>query len=58
VLRREFMTREEVLTQLRLHGIQDASQVKRAYLEPNGMISVVRRGDGEVDEPTEPPARG
>lgn len=45
VMRREFMTREEVLTQLRLHGIEDPSLVKRAYLEPNGMISVVRRDD-------------
>ncbi|MGW2143388.1 DUF421 domain-containing protein [Nonomuraea bangladeshensis] len=51
VMRREFMTREEVLTQLRLHGIQDLDEVKSAYLEPNGLISVVRRDRGEVDEP-------
>ncbi|GAA3158969.1 DUF421 domain-containing protein [Planomonospora alba] len=58
LMRREFMTREEVLSQLRLHGIQDPAQVKRAYLEPNGMISVLRRDEGEVDDPPEPPARG
>ncbi|MFC4059070.1 DUF421 domain-containing protein [Planomonospora corallina] len=58
VMRREFMTREEVLSQLRLHGIQEIAQVERAYLEPNGMISVVRRDEGEVDEPAEPPSRG
>ncbi|WP_449065049.1 DUF421 domain-containing protein [Planomonospora algeriensis] len=58
VMRREFMTREEVLSQLRLHGIQDPAQVERAYLEPNGMISVLRRDHGETDQPEEPPSRG
>uniref|UniRef100_UPI0008324B7F DUF421 domain-containing protein n=1 Tax=Rhodococcus phenolicus TaxID=263849 RepID=UPI0008324B7F len=41
LMRREFMTREEVESQLRLHGIDDISGVERAYLEPNGMISVL-----------------
>jgi uncharacterized membrane protein YcaP (DUF421 family) len=43
VLRRELMTREEVLSQLRLHGIEDPVEVARAYIEPNGRISVLRR---------------
>jgi uncharacterized membrane protein YcaP (DUF421 family) len=51
VLRRELMTKEEVLSQLRLHGIEDLSQVKRAYIEPNGMISVIRADGGEVEAP-------
>lgn len=41
VMRREFITEEEVRTQLRLHGISDLTEVARAYLEPNGMISIV-----------------
>ncbi len=48
---REFMTMEEVLSQLRLHGIQDPAQVHLAYLEPNGMISVLREGGEETETP-------
>jgi uncharacterized membrane protein YcaP (DUF421 family) len=51
VLRRELMTEDEVLSQLRLHGVDDISQVKRAYIEPNGMISVLRKDGGEVEAP-------
>ncbi|GAA3643082.1 DUF421 domain-containing protein [Streptomyces chitinivorans] len=54
VMRREMMTEGEIMTQLRLHGIEDVSQVRRAYLEPNGMISILRRGGGEPDEPPRP----
>ncbi|MFG2102651.1 DUF421 domain-containing protein [Micromonospora echinaurantiaca] len=57
VMRREFMTYDEVLSQLRLHGIEDVTRVRRAYLEPNGMISVLRGDDAEVDEPVESPVR-
>ncbi len=41
VMRREFMTYDEVMSQLRLHGIEDVARVRRAYLEPNGMVSVL-----------------
>ncbi len=54
VMRREFMTDEEVASILRLHGIEDIAVVKRARIEPNGMVSVVRRDGGETDVP-EPP---
>jgi len=57
VMRREFMTYEEVLSQLRLHGLTDPADVKRADIEPNGMISIVRRDGGEPDEPLRPPAQ-
>jgi uncharacterized membrane protein YcaP (DUF421 family) len=43
VMRRELMTTEEVSSQLRLHGIDDIAMVERACIEPNGMISVIRR---------------
>lgn len=57
-LRREFMTNDEVMTQLRLRGVEDISQVHRAYLEPNGGISIVtheededaKRSAGEEDQ--------
>src|SRR5690625_1519405 len=40
-MHREFMTREELLSQLRTHGIEDPSGVHRAYLEPSGLVSVI-----------------
>jgi len=57
-LRREFMRRDELTAQLRLHGITDVRDVARAYLEPSGMISVIRKDQGEVDDPPKPPAAG
>ncbi|KUI48511.1 hypothetical protein AU198_21385 [Mycobacterium sp. GA-1199] len=53
-MRREFMRRDEIESQLRLHGISDVEGVQRAYLEPNGMISVLRR-DGAENGPVEKP---
>lgn len=46
-MRREFMTYEEVMTQLRLHGIGGVAEVERAFLEPNGGISVVPKEPAE-----------
>lgn len=41
VMRSEFITEEEVLAQLRLHGYSEIHMIARAYLEPNGMISII-----------------
>lgn len=41
-LRREFMNREELMAELRMHGVTDVKEVARAYLEPSGMISIIR----------------
>ena len=54
-LRREFLTREELDAQLRLQGIDDINQVRRAYLEPNGMISVFKRDDDDEDSSPQRP---
>src|SRR3712207_3334968 len=47
-LRREFMRRDELMEQLRLHGLTDVTRVARAYLEHNGMVSVIRKDAAEV----------
>lgn len=55
VSRRGLMTDDEIQTQLRLHGIEDINDVRHAYLEPNGMVSVIRH-DGDVpDDPVKQP---
>jgi uncharacterized membrane protein YcaP (DUF421 family) len=39
-MRAEFLTTEELMSQLRLQGIEDIHQVKRAYIESDGRISI------------------
>lgn len=54
-MRRELMNEAEVQTQLRLHGIEDIDNVEHAYIEPNGMVSIVLRGPpGTAESPKHP----
>ena len=55
VMRREFMSEDEVMSQLRLHGVTELRDVERAYVEPNGMVSVLRRDGAESEEPPRAP---
>ena len=41
-LRREFMTEDELKAQLRLQGVEKVSQVRHAYIEHDGRVSVIR----------------
>jgi uncharacterized membrane protein YcaP (DUF421 family) len=50
-MRREFVTHEELMSQLRLHGIERLSQVKFAAMEHDGSISVIRTDGEEGDAP-------
>lgn len=47
-MRRELITRDELMAQLRAHGVDDFRKVKEANLETNGEISVVRIEKGEI----------
>jgi uncharacterized membrane protein YcaP (DUF421 family) len=49
-LAEELITEEELMTQLRLNGIEDIADVKAAYLEGNGEISVIKRPGAGEDE--------
>lgn len=42
-MRRELMTEEELRSKLREKGVDDLSQVKSAYMEPDGAVSVITR---------------
>ena len=46
-MRREFIGAEDLMSKLREHGVDDLAQVKRAVMESNGEVSVVRF-DGAV----------
>lgn len=42
-LRRQFMTENELMSKLREHGVDKLAEIKRAYMEGSGNITVLRR---------------
>jgi uncharacterized membrane protein YcaP (DUF421 family) len=50
-LRREYITRQELNEKLREQGIADLAEVRVAYLEGDGQISVIRKSDGSDQSP-------
>lgn len=44
-MRAEFVTREELMAQLREHGVDDCARVKAAWMEANGRITVIRHDE-------------
>ena len=42
-LRTEFVSDEELKSKLREHGVTDPREVDKAYMEPDGQVTVVRR---------------
>jgi len=42
-MREEFITVEELMAQLRENGLEDCKDVKAAYMEADGCISIIRR---------------
>ncbi len=43
-LRRELITNDELMSQLRKQGVEDLAKVKAAYMESDGSISVIEYG--------------
>jgi len=43
-MRREYITPAELMSELRQHGVEELSAIRRAYIEPDGHISVLKRG--------------
>lgn len=50
-MRAEMISKDELLSQLREQGIEDPAQVKRACMEANGNISVIRVDGDETAKP-------
>jgi len=46
-LEKEFVTEDELMSQLRQQGLEDASLVKKCYLESNGHFSVLTQSRDE-----------
>ncbi|MND06185.1 hypothetical protein D3C83_274220 [compost metagenome] len=47
-LRKEMLTLDDLRSYLREQGIEDVSEVRRCYLEPDGHLSVIKREPGEA----------
>lgn len=50
-MHRELVTLDELKSQLRLEGVEDISEVKLAYLESDGRISVITKSEGKTKAP-------
>jgi uncharacterized membrane protein YcaP (DUF421 family) len=50
-MRREFITEDEVLMQLREQGLDDVAKVKEAYIESDGRVSVIQYRQKRHDQP-------
>jgi uncharacterized membrane protein YcaP (DUF421 family) len=51
-MRKEMITRAELMSQLRQQGIEDISEVKESYLEPGGNVSIIKKNsDDDVQKP-------
>ncbi|WP_439612752.1 DUF421 domain-containing protein [Reyranella sp.] len=42
-MRREFVTEEELMAQIREKGCEDCREIKAAYIEADGRISIIKR---------------
>lgn len=56
-LRREFLSEDELFAKLRQNGIEEVSEVRRAYLESDGTVSVIKRDKGQSEGPAAEPRR-
>lgn len=47
-MQKEMITAEELNSQLRQQGVQNCSEVKEAFIEGDGRISIIRQDNGET----------
>jgi uncharacterized membrane protein YcaP (DUF421 family) len=48
-MRKELISTDELMSQVRQAGLEDIAQVRKAFLEGNGQISVIRKDGQEVN---------
>jgi uncharacterized membrane protein YcaP (DUF421 family) len=47
-MRRELITTDELMSQMRESGIEDVSEIKTAHLESDGQFSFIKKNDDEA----------
>jgi uncharacterized membrane protein YcaP (DUF421 family) len=50
-MRKELITREELISQMREQGVDDLAKVKKAYIESDGKISIIGYDDEHRKKP-------
>lgn len=50
-MRKEMITVEDIVSQMRQNGIEDISEVKAAFLERDGHFSFIKNESSEKDQP-------
>lgn len=53
-MRREFITDDELWSQLRMEGVESLAQVRTVYLESDGGFSVIKKEDSDHHNPHSP----
>jgi len=56
-MRKQFVTRKQLFSMLREHGVSELSKVKVANLEGSGNVSVIKKEDKEAGEEDDQPKR-
>ena len=54
-LRKEMLSEDELLGELREQGVEDVKDVKKCYMESDGHISVVKKSKGDTNKGKEQP---
>jgi uncharacterized membrane protein YcaP (DUF421 family) len=57
-LKDQFVTHAQLESILREHGIEDVDDVRAAYMEGSGHVSVIKADEKEVEEPPSKKTRG
>jgi uncharacterized membrane protein YcaP (DUF421 family) len=52
-LRRELISRDDLMEQLREHGIEHVRDVKKCFLESDGKMSVIRKDGADAPRPVD-----
>lgn len=56
-MRREMISEPELMSQLREQGVEDVSEVKRACLEGDGRVSVIKKDASQSDDQNRAPEK-
>lgn len=57
LMRKEKITRQDIATALRAHGSDSLDGIDRILLEPNGMVSLLKKGGPDQGDASGPPPR-
>ncbi|AYA36057.1 DUF421 domain-containing protein [Hymenobacter oligotrophus] len=52
-MRKELVTRSELMSEVRANGISDLSRIREAYMEPTGRISIICKDEKPASTPDE-----